>query len=85
MTIIWTILIGFVIGLVARALKPGKDKMGIIWTTLLGIGGSLAATYGGQQLGIYQPGETAGFIAAVIGAIILLLLYGLIAGKKKGS
>ncbi|MEZ5483907.1 MAG: GlsB/YeaQ/YmgE family stress response membrane protein [Lysobacteraceae bacterium] len=85
MTIIWTILIGFVIGLVARALKPGKDKMGIIWTTLLGIGGSLAATYGGQQLGIYQPGETAGFIAAVIGAIILLILYGLIAGKKKGS
>ncbi|MCB1559552.1 MAG: GlsB/YeaQ/YmgE family stress response membrane protein [Xanthomonadales bacterium] len=82
MTIIWTILIGFVIGLVARALKPGKDKMGIIWTTLLGIGGSLAATYGGQQLGIYQPGQTAGFIAAVVGAVFLLIIYGLIAGKK---
>ena len=85
MTIIWTILIGFVIGLVARALKPGKDKMGIIWTTLLGIGGSLAATYGGQQLGIYQPGQTAGFIGAVIGAIVLLLVYGLLASKKGGS
>jgi len=85
MTILWTILIGFVAGLVARALKPGNDKLGILWTTLLGIGGSLAATYGGQQLGIYQPGQTAGFIGAVVGAIVLLLLYGLISSKKKGG
>ena len=84
MTIIWTILIGFVAGLVARALKPGKDKLGIVWTTLLGIGGSLAATYGGQQLGIYQPGQTAGFIGAVVGAIILLVIHGLVS-KNKGS
>ncbi|HPF74267.1 MAG: GlsB/YeaQ/YmgE family stress response membrane protein [Rhodanobacteraceae bacterium] len=84
MTIIWTILIGFVAGLIARAVKPGNDKLGFIWTTLLGIGGSLAATYGGQQLGIYQSGQTAGFIGAVVGAIILLVIYGLVS-KNKGS
>ena len=82
MTILWTIVIGFVVGLLARALKPGKDKLGFIWTILLGIGGSLLATYGGQQLGYYQPGESAGFIAATVGAIVLLVIYGLIKSKK---
>jgi uncharacterized membrane protein YeaQ/YmgE (transglycosylase-associated protein family) len=78
MSIIGTIIIGLIVGLIARFLKPGDDSMGWIMTILLGIGGSLAATYGGQALGIYQAGETAGFIGAVVGAVILLVIYGLI-------
>lgn len=78
MGIIGTILIGLVVGLLARFLKPGDDSMGLIMTILLGIGGSLAATYGGQALGIYQAGQTAGFLGALVGAIILLVIYGLI-------
>jgi len=78
MHIIWTIFIGLIVGLVARFLKPGDDSMGWIMTILLGIGGSLAATYGGQAVGIYHAGQSAGFIGAVVGAIILLVIYGLI-------
>ncbi|KAF1071136.1 MAG: hypothetical protein GAK45_00595 [Pseudomonas citronellolis] len=78
MGIIGTIVIGFIVGLIARALKPGDDSMGWIMTILLGIGGSLLATYGGQALGIYQAGQAAGFIGAVVGAIVLLVIYGLI-------
>ncbi len=78
MGIIGTIFIGLIVGLIARFLKPGNDSMGWIMTILLGIGGSLAATYGGQALGIYEAGEAAGFIGAVIGAIILLVIYALV-------
>ena len=78
MHLLWTLLIGFFVGLLARALHPGDDKMGLIMTTLLGIGGSFAATFGGQALHIYQPGQTAGFIGAVIGAITLLVVVGLL-------
>jgi uncharacterized membrane protein YeaQ/YmgE (transglycosylase-associated protein family) len=78
MSIIGTIIIGLIVGLIARFLKPGDDSMGWILTILLGIGGSLAATYGGQALGIYAVGETSGFIGAVVGAIVLLLIVGLI-------
>lgn len=81
MGIIGTILIGLLVGLVARFIKPGDDSMGWIMTILLGIGGSLAATYGGQALGIYEAGEAAGFIGAVVGAVILLLIYGMISKK----
>ena len=81
MGIIWTILIGFVIGLVARAVMPGKQSMGFILTTVLGVVGSLIATYLGQAMGWYSAGAPAGFIASVIGAIILLALYGLVARK----
>ena len=79
---LWTILIGFLAGLIARAIKPGKDSMGIILTTLLGIAGSLLATWVGQAMGLYDPGEPAGFIAAVIGAIILLVIVGLFTRKR---
>lgn len=82
MGIIGTIFIGLLVGLVARFLKPGNDAMGWIMTILLGIGGSLLATYGGQALGLYEADEAAGFIGAVIGAIILLVLYGLVSKKK---
>ncbi|MFF7707333.1 GlsB/YeaQ/YmgE family stress response membrane protein [Pseudomonas sp. NPDC007930] len=81
MGIIGTIIIGFIVGLLARFLKPGDDSMGFIMTVLLGIGGSLLATYGGQALGIYQAGQAAGFLGALVGAIVLLVIYGLI--KKK--
>ncbi|HWU69119.1 MAG TPA: GlsB/YeaQ/YmgE family stress response membrane protein [Stenotrophobium sp.] len=78
----WTLLIGFVVGLLAKWLHPGKENMGFILTVLLGIGGSFLATYAGQALGFYQPGQGAGFIGAVVGAIILLVLYGFIVKKK---
>lgn len=78
MGIIGTIFIGLIVGLLARFLKPGDDSMGWIMTILLGIGGSLAATYGGQALGIYQAGEAAGFLGALVGAVVLLVIYGLI-------
>ncbi|VTU30480.1 MULTISPECIES: GlsB/YeaQ/YmgE family stress response membrane protein [unclassified Variovorax] len=78
MSIIWTILIGFVAGLVARAIKPGDDSAGFIMTTLIGIAGSLIATYVGQAMGWYMAGQGAGFIASVVGAIVLLFIYGMI-------
>jgi len=79
---IGTIVIGFFAGLLAKLLHPGKDDMGFIMTILLGIGGSFAATYGGQMLGLYQPGQGAGFIGAVVGAIVLLVIYGMVVKKS---
>ncbi|OUM00971.1 GlsB/YeaQ/YmgE family stress response membrane protein [Variovorax sp. JS1663] len=81
MSIVWTILIGFVAGLVARAIKPGDDSAGFIVTTLIGIAGSLIATYVGQAMGWYTAGQGAGFIASVVGAIVLLFIWGLIRRK----
>jgi uncharacterized membrane protein YeaQ/YmgE (transglycosylase-associated protein family) len=81
MSIVWTILIGFVAGLVARAIKPGDDSAGFIVTTLIGIAGSLIATYLGQAMGWYTAGEGAGFIASVVGAIVLLVIWGLVKRK----
>ena len=75
MSIIWTIVIGFLAGALAKFIMPGKDPGGWIITILLGIAGSFLFTYVGQLLGLYQAGETAGFIGAVIGAIILLAIY----------
>ena len=82
MSIVWTVLIGFVAGLIARAIKPGDDSMGIIMTTVVGVLGALAATYIGQALGWYTAGQGAGFIASVVGAIVLLVIWGLVAKKK---
>lgn len=82
MNLLGTILIGLVAGLIARAIKPGNDPMGWIMTILLGIGGSLLATWGGQALGLYQAGETAGFVGAVVGAVILLVLWGMLSKKR---
>ena len=82
MGIIGTIFIGLIVGLLARFLKPGDDSMGWIMTILLGIAGVLAATYGGQAIGIYKAGEGAGFIGAVVGAVILLVIYGLVSKKS---
>jgi len=81
MTLLWTILIGFVIGLVACMLKPGRQVTGFILTTVLGVAGAFVGTYIGQALGLYQAGQAAGFIMSVIGAIILLVIWGLVAKK----
>lgn len=78
MGILSTIFIGLIIGLIARLLKPGNDQMGWIMTILLGIGGSMIATYGGQAMGLYRAGQGAGFIGSVVGAIVLLVVVGLI-------
>lgn len=82
MSILGTILIGLVVGLIARAIKPGDDKMGLIMTTLLGIAGSLLARYAGVAMGWYREGQPAGWIASVIGAVVLLVIYGLIRGRS---
>ena len=78
MSIIWTILIGFVVGLLAKMLTPGRDPGGFFITAVIGIAGSLLATFGGQALGLYSAGEPAGFIGSVVGAIILLAIYHLV-------
>ena len=82
MGILWTILIGFIVGIVAKFLMPGRDPGGFIVTVLIGIVGSVIATYLGRFMGFYQVGESAGFIAAVLGAIILLFIYRMVTGKR---
>jgi len=81
MGIIWTIVLGLVIGIIAKLIHPGKENMGIITTILLGIAGSFLAGIIGQFIGWYKAGEGAGFIASVIVAIILLVIYGKIKSK----
>jgi uncharacterized membrane protein YeaQ/YmgE (transglycosylase-associated protein family) len=73
--IIWTILIGLAAGIVAKLLMPGRDPGGLIITILLGIAGAFVATYLGQTLGWYQAGDGAGFIGAVLGAVLILIAY----------
>jgi uncharacterized membrane protein YeaQ/YmgE (transglycosylase-associated protein family) len=80
---IWTIVIGFVAGLIAKAITPGSGPSGFWLTAILGIAGALAATFIGQLMGFYSEGQPAGFIASVLGAIILLLIYHLIARKSQ--
>ncbi|CAG2148019.1 hypothetical protein D3C87_1386950 [compost metagenome] len=82
MAFLGTVLVGLVVGLIARAIKPGDDKMGWIMTILLGVLGALAASYIGRSMGYYQPGEAAGWIASVIGAIVLLVIYDLVRRKN---
>lgn len=79
---LYTILIGLVAGVVAKFLTPGKDPGGWIITILLGIAGSYVGTFLGKSIGHYQDGQTAGFIASVIGAIVLLLIYRLFTKGK---
>jgi len=83
MSILWTIIIGFVAGVIAKLLHPGSkyEPSGFILTTLLGIVGAFVATYLGQAVGWYKAGEEAGFIGAVVGAIIVLFVWGLIAPR----
>ncbi len=82
MGIISMIIVGFIIGLIARAIMPGEQKLGIILTTILGIVGSVVAGYLGDALGIYQAGQGAGWIGSIIGALIVLGVYGFIARRS---
>jgi uncharacterized membrane protein YeaQ/YmgE (transglycosylase-associated protein family) len=83
MGIIWTIIIGFIAGILAKLITPGDNEpSGFILTTLLGIVGAFVATYLGQALGWYQAGQGAGLIGATVGAIIVLLIWGAIAGRR---
>jgi len=82
MGIISMIVVGFIAGLIARAIMPGEQKLGIILTVILGIVGSLVAGYLGAAVGLYAPGEGAGWIGSIVGAIIVLFVYGLIAKKS---
>jgi uncharacterized membrane protein YeaQ/YmgE (transglycosylase-associated protein family) len=79
---IYIILIGLVVGLLARLLKPGRDRMGLIFTTLVGIGGALLAGWVGQAMHWYRPGEPAGFLGALLGAIAILILVGLFRRRR---
>jgi uncharacterized membrane protein YeaQ/YmgE (transglycosylase-associated protein family) len=84
MHILWTIIIGFVIGVIAKFIMPGDktEPTGFILTAILGIVGAFLATYLGQAVGWYRPGESAGFIGGILGAVILLFVYGLIMGRR---
>jgi uncharacterized membrane protein YeaQ/YmgE (transglycosylase-associated protein family) len=84
MSILWTIIIGFIAGVIAKFIMPGDNEpSGFILTTILGIVGAFVASYLGQALGWYRPGEGAGLIGAIVGAIIVLLVYGMFAGRQR--
>ncbi|MGE0666709.1 MAG: GlsB/YeaQ/YmgE family stress response membrane protein [Sphingomonadales bacterium] len=83
MAILWTIIIGFVVGVIAKFITPGDNEpKGFILTTILGVAGAFLATYAGRYLGWYAPGETAGFIGALIGAVILCVIWAAVARKR---
>jgi uncharacterized membrane protein YeaQ/YmgE (transglycosylase-associated protein family) len=86
MSILWTIIIGFIAGVIAKFITPGDNEpSGFILTTILGIVGAFVATYLGQALGWYRADQGAGLIGAVVGAIIVLVVWGLIAGRRRSS
>ena len=86
MHILWTIIIGFIAGVIAKFITPGDNEpSGFILTTILGIVGAFVATYLGQALGWYRGDQSAGLIGAVVGAIIILVVWGLIAGRRRSS
>ena len=82
MEIIGTIVVGFIVGLIARAIKPGNDRMGIIMTTLVGIAGAFLARFAGQAMNLYAANEPAGWIASVIGAVVLLFIVAMVRGRS---
>ncbi len=82
MHIIWVLIIGFIAGAIAKFLMPGKDGGGFIVTTLLGVAGAIVANFLGRAIGWYTEGEGAGFIAAIVGAIIILAVYRFIRKKQ---
>jgi uncharacterized membrane protein YeaQ/YmgE (transglycosylase-associated protein family) len=75
MSLLWTAIIGLIAGAIAKALMPGRDPGGIIITMLLGVAGAMLGAFLGRAVGWYQPGEPAGFIAAIVGAMLLLFIY----------
>lgn len=84
MHLIWTLLIGLLAGAIAKLIMPGKDPGGLIITTLLGMGGAVVAKYLGMGLGLYESTDSAGFIASIVGAIIILAIYHFFARRRAG-
>jgi uncharacterized membrane protein YeaQ/YmgE (transglycosylase-associated protein family) len=82
---VWMAIVGFVVGLIARALLPGTQKLGLILTAVLGIAGSFIAGFVGQALGWYEAGEGAGFIGSIVGAIVLLFIWTKVQGSGKDT
>lgn len=82
---VWMAIIGLIVGVIAKFVHPGKENMGFILTIVIGIGGSVLATYLGGMLGLYKEGESAGFIMSVVGAVVLLVIYGLVVKKPGGG
>jgi uncharacterized membrane protein YeaQ/YmgE (transglycosylase-associated protein family) len=86
MSIIWTIIVGFIAGVIAKLITPGRNEpSGFILTTILGIIGAFVATYLGQALGWYRADEGAGILGAIVGAVIVLLIWGAISGRRSAS
>lgn len=83
MHLLWTVIVGFFVGLVAKFLMPGRDGGGFFITAILGIAGAVLSSYVGQAMGWYQSGEIAGFISSVIGAMVLLLVYRMVFKKSE--
>lgn len=81
--LLWIIIIGFIVGVIAKLLTPGRDPMGFILTILLGIAGSFVGTFVGRALGLYSEGQSAGFIMSVIGAVVLLAIWHLVRRKSR--
>jgi uncharacterized membrane protein YeaQ/YmgE (transglycosylase-associated protein family) len=83
MSVVWTVFIGFIAGVIAKFIMPGKNEpSGFVLTTILGIVGAIVASFLGQALGWYAPGEGAGLIGAVVGAIVILFAWGLVAKRR---
>ena len=83
MGFLWTLIIGLVVGAIAKLLMPGKDPGGFIITMLLGIVGAVLGGYGGRALGLYGPNDSAGIFMSILGAVVLLLVYRLMAGRSR--
>lgn len=83
MSVLGWILFGFVVGLIARAVMPGRDPLGLIGTTILGIVGALIAGWLGTALGLYRPDEGAGFVAATLGAVVVLATYNIVVSRRR--
>ena len=85
MSILWTIIIGLIVGVIAKLIMPGNktEPKGFILTVILGIVGAFVATFLGQSVGWYAPGESAGILGAVVGAVIVLFIYGLVMGRQR--
>jgi uncharacterized membrane protein YeaQ/YmgE (transglycosylase-associated protein family) len=85
MSILWTIIIGFIVGVIAKFIMPGDktEPKGFILTSILGIVGAFVATYLGQSVGWYNAGESAGILGGVVGAVVLLFVYGMVTGRQR--
>ena len=84
-SLLGTLIVGLIVGLIARAIKPGDDNLGWIMTILLGIAGAFLASYIGVAIGWYQQGDAAGWIASIVGAVVLLAIYQLVRNKTSGN